>query len=435
MYCNICNMGEQINLEKLLINEDYRLDKNPKPSSLMAGVFEASCTRPCFNWTKPYLQPSNQMLLPSSISPERGDFLSPDLCKRIKPLYDNSIFNDDFILGGSKWTINTDTILPSVTNTYLLPQYQQLGIMEYQSCLLAKSYGIPKMTSAIANISKISGVIDGYNASLRELIAPSSMMEDYNSLAIDIYKSFNKTGVVSTWGLGLIDTATYLVDRHVNWMSGLCDSVWNGGSRSQQSDWEIGSPKINFISQLPIELNKEKIKKPDITIKEATESIPLLDLLEKGKMLIDKIVSINYICERTDRNPIFKYTGAVMKAVATIVGTCCSTKAALGELIDGLYKIFYENLSRVKAYVSDEVVRSEAVFQCVFRVKDIRTDYRHDYEHGTDAEIKKKQKKIGEAYAYYAGKPLLSSREDFQNVQSKLYDEFDSLLDYLQTIL
>ena len=104
------------------------------------------------------------------------------------------------------------------------------------------------MTSAIANISKISGVLDGYDASLRELIAPSSMMDDYNSLTTDVDKSFNKNGVVSSWGLGLIDTASYLVDRHVNWMSGLCDSVWNVGLHSQFSDWEIGSPKINFIS-------------------------------------------------------------------------------------------------------------------------------------------------------------------------------------------
>ena len=307
--------------------------------------------------------------------------------------------------------------------------------MEYQSSLLAKSFGITKMTSAIANISKISGVLDGYDASLRELIAPSSMMEDYNSLTTDIYKSFNKNGVVSSWGLGLIDTASYLVDRHVNWMSGLYDSVWSVGPHSQLSDWEIGSPKINFISQLPIELNKEKFKKPDLTIKEATESMPLLNLLEKGKVLIDKIVSLNHICERTDRKPIFKYTGAAFRSVATIVGTCCSTKAAFGEIIDSLYMMFYENLSRIKEYVSDEVVRNEAVFQCVFRVKAIRTDYRHDYEHGSDAEIKKTQKKIGEAYTYYSGKPLLSSREDFQNIQSKLYDEFDSLLDYLQTIL
>ena len=55
---------------------------------------------------------------------------------------------------------------------------------------------------------------------------------------------------------------------------------------------------------------------------------------------------------------------------------------SFGDVIDGLYFIFYENLKHIKEVVTDEAVRNEDVYQCIFRVKDMRTDIRHDYEHG-----------------------------------------------------
>ena len=89
-----------------------------------------------------------------------------------------------------------------------------------------------------------------------------------------------------------------------------------------------------------------------------------------------------------------------MNAAATMGGTYCSTKEALGEIIDGLYMLFYENLEHIKEYVPDGAVRSDEVFQCIFRVKNIRTDYRHDNNHGDENKIRKKEMDIGESYSF-----------------------------------
>ena len=81
-------------------------------------------------------------------------------------------------------------------------------------------------------------------------------------------------------------------------------------------------------------------------------------------------------------------------------GTLCSTQDEFGIIIDGLYDFFYENLSRIKEVVPEEVVRNDAVFQCIFHVKNMRTDLRHDYEHGSDGDIRKANRKIVQMNVY-----------------------------------
>ena len=124
-----------------------------------------------------------------------------------------------------------------------------------------------------------------------------------------------------------------------------------------------------------------------------------------------------------------------MMAAATLSGTVCNSKSSFGDLVDGLYFIFYENLEYIKAIVTDPTVRKEDIYQCIFRVKHISTDYRHDNDHGKESKIKQKIKDIGESYAYYTGKVAPTLKSDFLTAQEGLYDDFDRLTDHLQGII
>ena len=124
-----------------------------------------------------------------------------------------------------------------------------------------------------------------------------------------------------------------------------------------------------------------------------------------------------------------------MNAAAAVGGTFCSTKDSFGNILDGFYKIFYENIEHIKGYVGDNAVRNEDVFKCIFRVKVMRNDYRHDLDHGSKSDIRKKELEIGRSYSHYVGKPIISSSREFQKTQEMLYDEFDVLADYLHAEL
>ncbi len=345
----------------------------------------------------------------------------------------------DLVASPSKWSVDTlgaaTAAIPSIADSYLGKNISTLAAMETQTSVLAHDFGIPKITSVASQLSTITGLFSEETASFKELIAPTTMLNDLQSLALTTHKTIADAGGVSEWGLGVLDSASYLVDRQVDWASQLCKSVYDIDPVTRLDELGVAAPKVNVITWLPIELENEKKRKKDITIGEALDKSSVCRLAEKGKRLINKVVDINNLCVRTGRKPIFKYTGGTMNAAATMGGTYCSSKDSFGDILDGLYKLFYENIEHIKEHVGDKAVRNEDVFQCIFRVKMMRNDYRHDLDHGSESEIRKKELEIGKSYSHYVGKPVITASVDFQRAQEMLFDEFDVLADYLQAEL
>ena len=325
--------------------------------------------------------------------------------------------------------------LTSVTKELFEPKISILSALEMQSSIIALDMGVSKITSVASQISSITGMLSVQTKGIQELIAPSLMLSDLQKIAIDTHQAIINTGVLSEWKLGVVDSASFLVDRQVDWASQFCSSVYGERPIVEIEELDSIRPKVNFLSFLEVELEDEKKKKENIKTDEALVETNVYQVTEKGKELINKVVNINKLCERIGKKPLFKYTGATTKAAASLGGTLCSTQDEFGIIIDGLYDFFYENLSRIKEVVPEEVVRNDAEFQCIFHVKNMRTDLRHDYEHGSDSDISKATRKIGDSYSHYAGRPVLLSSSDFMKVQNGLYNEFNVLADYLTRIV
>lgn len=344
----------------------------------------------------------------------------------------------EIIAAQSKWSV--ETINPVVTSMSAIiksvtePQYPALAALEKNTSLLAHNNGIAKITSVATQISSISGILASQPDYIRELIAPRTMFADLLSIATHAHKAIENTGQLSAWQLGVVDTASLMVDRQVNWASKICSAEFSITPLPKHKDVGKVEPRVNVIALLPEELKREKEKKEDVTLEEALMKSPAYRMSEKGKRIIDKVVAINKICDRKGRERFFKYTGATMRAAASIGGTVCQTEETFGIIIDDLYEVFYENLERIKKVVTEGVVKKEDVYQCIFHVKNMRTDLRHDYEHGKEKDIRKKDKAIGNSYKCYSGKTVLVTSSDYLTAQEKLYDEFDALADHLLAI-
>lgn len=265
---------------------------------------------------------------------------------------------------------------------------------------------------------------------VREMIAPSTMLSDLQKVAERTHKNIIDAGNVTAWQLGVLDSASFLVDRHIDWASRFWSTTPDVEPFLQVDKLDDFAPKVNIIEQLPEELELERSKKENITPSEALEKTPSFLLPEKGIGLVGKIVNINKTCKRLKREPIFKLTDATMMAAATLSGTVCTNSFNFGNVIDCLYFVFYENLKHIKEVVTDNAVRQEDIYQCIFRVKDMRTDLRHDYDHGDN--IDKKTMDIAASYSHYTGKVVLTSTDDFIMTQDKLYDDFCALAEHLQ---
>lgn len=349
----------------------------------------------------------------------------------------NSI--SEIIAAQSKWSVETispvTAAISAITPNITEPRLSVLAALEDKTCLLARDNGIAKITSVATQISSISDILASQTDYIKELIAPKAMLTDLQSIATQAHKAIEATGQLSAWQLGMVDIASVMVDRQVNWASKICSAGFSVTPLPKFEDVVGIKPRVNVIALLPEELKREKEKKEDISPEEALVKSPAYRMSEQGKRIIDKVVAINRICERKGRDKLFKYTGATMKAAAAIGGTVCRTEETFGGIIDDLYEVFYENLEHIKEVVTDEVVRKENVYQCIFHVKNMRTDLRHDYEHGKEKDIRNKNMAIGESYKHYAGKPVLITSSDYLTTQDKLYDEFDLLADHLLAVV
>lgn len=309
-----------------------------------------------------------------------------------------------------------------------------LAAMEAQTKALSESIGLTQITSVATQLATISETLSAQTAFIKELIAPSSMLADLQKIAEQTHKAILDSGRLTSWQLGVLNSASFMVDRQIDWSSRFCTTTYEEAEPICQIE-EIGDKptSVNVIKMLPEELEEEKKKNEDITPGEALEKTQTFQVTERGKRLMERVVNINKICQRKNREPIFKYTNATILAATTLGGTVCTNNGNFGNVIDGLYFVFYENLEHIKDFVTDKAVRDEDVYQCIFRVKDIRTDLRHDYEHGKN--IKKKTGDIAESYSHYTGKVVLTSSGDYTMAQEKLYDDFYALTDHLQKMI
>jgi len=348
----------------------------------------------------------------------------------------------DILATPSRWSIATNSaVIPSVYDTIkslTLPSIgplASLASLEEQTLNLARDKGFPCVTSVASQISTVSDILMTQSDAIKGIIAPVSMLGDLNTIAMQTHKAISESGNLTAWQLGVMDSASYMVDRQIDWTSKYCTTAYGARPLQDIGDFGAYKPKINVVTYLPYELEKEKKQNADITPAEALVKTPSYKLSEKGKRIINKVVTINSILARKNQDIIFKYSGATTIAAATMGGTVCATKNDFGNIIDGLYFIFYENLEHIKTIVTDAAVRNDEVYQCIFRVKHIRTDLRHDYYHGSESKIKKKEEDIADSYNHYVGKPALITADDYLKTQDKLFDEFEGLVDHLLEVV
>lgn len=333
--------------------------------------------------------------------------------------------------GSVVWNVPKPKWMTIDAAVFCTPSVAALAVMEEQSKMLNRNCAIAPLTSVATQISSITEALASQTDYIKQLIAPATMLADLKRIAEQTHKSIAIAGKITPWQLGVLDSVSFMVDRQVGWASRFSSTTYRDNPFTLTEGFSSFTPKVNVIEVLPEELEYEKNLQEDISANEALEKTLAYRISERAKTLIEKVSTINKICKRTNRKPIFTFSEGTMMAAVTLGGTECVNRASFGDVIDSLYFIFYENIEHIKAFVTEESVINEDVYQCIFRVKDMRTDMRHDIEHGGKSKIKKKNKDIGESYSHYTGKVALTSKSDYQTAQAKLYDEFEALTDYL----
>jgi hypothetical protein len=143
-----------------------------------------------------------------------------------------------------------------------------------------------------------------------------------------------------------------------------------------------------------LEISKEddevvELKKKE-TIKELTDSC------------IELTTSINKIYASKNQRDLFKITTEVLKCVS-IINTPPDSREDFKNVIECLYKMFYEGSGSLNRVPNNLLVDSSIFFD----IKHLRTDVSHDIEHGKESDIERKKQTISNIYKKYTEKASL----------------------------
>ena len=96
--------------------------------------------------------------------------------------------------------------------------------------------------------------------------------------------------------------------------------------------------------------------------------------------------------------------------------------------MDSLYMLIYEGSGSAKRVL--EVLTDE---ECspLWDIKFLRTDCRHDVEHGSESDIKNKKRKIGEAYKTICGKLRPFMQKEWVSAHCNLFVRVNEFLDLI----
>ena len=177
-------LGEISKMDSVLSHVKYDFLKQPLANfSVLSAQVDAICGKNSFLTTKAAFEPLKSTLW-------------ADLDK-----------TKESVLGIGKWSADSvcaaTTALSSLKES-LGASVSDLASLEAQTSVLASSLGINPITSVANQISSITGLVSPLSESLRELIAPTTLLSDLSKIALDAHQSMVDAGSLSEWKLGVV---------------------------------------------------------------------------------------------------------------------------------------------------------------------------------------------------------------------------------------
>lgn len=340
------------------------------------------------------------------------------------------IMDTTWLKGSSAWLVEKSAIscLDVGNLSGLTSAFSHLCVLEHETSLLT---GIPDtLTSATSQIASITAALEkelpiGWK--YEDLLSTSKLISDYCGLATRQHELIQKAADPAevSWRLEVLDAASKFVDRQVGWYLDFTGAIADEEIADSEETASVVEPTA--LSLIPTHIGYTR--RVDKTPTEGLEESVIVTITEKGKRIADNVLTINKLRLDAGEDRIFGLSETVVGGMLNLSTSVCSTEEQLGRIIDVLYFVFYENLKHIKTLIGcgdenkgDQMVRKENVYQCIFDVKTIRSDLRHDLDHGKPNEVKKKQKSVGDCYKEYCGNRPLKPK-DFKKLQERVYDK------------
>ncbi len=316
------------------------------------------------------------------------------------------------------------------------------------------------VTSAATQMASILEAIRGDSEdSLRGFNGIADIVTGYGDFALSQHKWIQEALEAGNsrdadWRIGLLDVTSKFVDRQVTRSSGI-ESVlaqmepidtelyyepiekdydhYESIDRSEE-DTDLLVEATSFFTAIPQEIGYTKREDIHVSQEEAFEKSKLVTITELGYGIVDRVLALNKIQEDHFQDVVFKPTSKTFWMIGNLGRFICDDAYKFESMINHMYFLIYENQNGIKKLLGDgdekkgDVLVRDDAYSCIFRIKDIRTDFEHDIDHGGEKKYEKKRGEIADAYRFYAKKKPTTARE-YKQFQIKLYEDVIALID------
>lgn len=176
--------------------------------------------------------------------------------------------------------------------------------------------------------------------------------------------------------------------------------------------------EVNVYHTLDDELEILDFRKSKINTASAVKKSYSGIIVDLGARLVKLVYDLNVESEREGRFPVFKPTSKTMMACAVIPTHIACDSHSFEEIVDHLYFLLYEG-SGEAARLTDAHDQEE--LEALWLLKRLRLGARHDLDHESEADAKKKSHQVGEAYLRLIGQVAPRSKMDWMMAQVALY--------------
>lgn len=352
-----------------------------------------------------------------------------------------------------KQMLNITKFDPVIHNSGL--QKILLSASNEMSCLAPLSFKalnfsglsvIENETIAVLKASNISASMPIVSLQLAKAFEPITLMSDtlkskvddalvrlpilgnYSTLVRGQYKSIQKDVKNSSKRLKVIELATDMLQEQI---LDTCEQIEKEEYSFDESKSEENLLRDNktTLEYIPIYLGYAMREGSAYDLDEEFEKSMLYKILTLGKNVVKKIEYINDLYLNNGEREFFKPTNKSLSAVLCLSTAFSTDETTFGNVIDSLYKLLYEgnggqNL-RVTNLLSDEECGT------LWDIKSLRTDFRHDTDHGKEKDFLKKKKEIGRIYKTLCGKEKPLKHKEWVEAHSNILLKVDAWLDLI----
>lgn len=308
-----------------------------------------------------------------------------------------------------------------------LPTIRAFKLLQSQIDKIVKTIAMPaynidatmwQMINSIASTEALLRLQHLTGSLVEVALQPQLAFQEFAKKQLDLLAADSE--IARKNRLLLVDASVYLLD-----------SIKKGFElaalmRPTQEDlWLGASPDVNVYSALDQEIELIDLEDPTINTKSTVEESGPGMIVSLGDRIVQSVYNLNVEAEREGKVPVFKPTTKALMACAMIPSRVAFDSASFNEIIDHLYFLLYEGSGCAQRLVA---ILDKEKLNALWTLKHLRLGSRHDVDHGTERDVEKKNRQVGDAYKRLGGVVVPRSKNEWISTQVALYKELAEML-------